>query len=204
MAFKKTGLYPPDCSVYPVKTFNPDLYKLCKSVQTSSEPIHKPATPKKVNPPREMISPSTSFEQVMADVFRNPYPTTSGKTQTIARRKIDVHSCVIMHDEFLEAVEEKEKMILEKKKKAEEKQRNRTTRKRKEVSSREDVDEFLEEFEEKTVEKNRKAPEERTSRKRFRNNTPLKEPSSTEEEDAELLNSSHSSISSTYRGHGRR
>ncbi|MPC63549.1 hypothetical protein E2C01_057648 [Portunus trituberculatus] len=26
----KTGLYPPDPSVYPVKTFNPDLYKLCK------------------------------------------------------------------------------------------------------------------------------------------------------------------------------
>ncbi|MPC55067.1 hypothetical protein E2C01_048999 [Portunus trituberculatus] len=75
MVFKKTGLYPPDCSVYPVKTFNPNLYKLCKSVQTSSEPVHKPATPKKVIPPKEMISLSTSFEQIMADVFRKPYPT---------------------------------------------------------------------------------------------------------------------------------
>ncbi|MPD04777.1 hypothetical protein E2C01_100484 [Portunus trituberculatus] len=70
-----------------------------------------------------MIFSSTSFEQILADVFRKPYPTTSGTTQTMARRKIDVHSCVITHDEFLEAVEEKEKMILEKKKKAEEKQK---------------------------------------------------------------------------------
>ncbi|MPC22939.1 hypothetical protein E2C01_015969 [Portunus trituberculatus] len=102
-----------------------------------------------------------------------------------------------MHDEFLEAVEEKEKMILEMKKKAEEKQRNSTTRKRKEVShGEEDVDNFLEEFEEEIVEKKRKAPEERTSRKRFRNSSPLKEPSSAEEKDAELLNRSHSSISS--------
>ncbi|MPC53407.1 hypothetical protein E2C01_047298 [Portunus trituberculatus] len=67
------GLYPPDRSVYPVKTFNPDLYKLYKSIQTSSEPVHKPATPKKVTPPREMISPSTSFEQIMADVFFLPW-----------------------------------------------------------------------------------------------------------------------------------
>ncbi|MPD06105.1 hypothetical protein E2C01_101893 [Portunus trituberculatus] len=124
-----------------------------------------------------MISPSTSFKQIMADVFRKPYPTTIGTTQTMARRKIDVHSCVITHDEFLEAVEEKEKMILEKKKKAEEKQRNITTRKGKEVSSGEDVDDFLEEFEEETVEKKRKVPEERTLRKRFCNSTPLKEPS---------------------------
>ncbi|MPD02072.1 hypothetical protein E2C01_097627 [Portunus trituberculatus] len=124
MAIKKTGLYPPDRSVYPLKTFNPDLYKLCKSVQTSSEPVHKPAIPKKVNSPREMIFPSTSFEQIMANVFRKPYPTTSGTTQTMARKKIDFHSRVIMHDEFLEAVKEKEKMILERKKKAEEKQRN--------------------------------------------------------------------------------
>ncbi|MPC14735.1 hypothetical protein E2C01_007506 [Portunus trituberculatus] len=97
-------------SVYPVKTFNPDLYK--------------PATPKKVNPPREMISPSTSFEQIMADVFRKPYPTTNGTTHTMSRRKIDVHSCVITHDEFLEAVEEKEKMILEKKKPEEKQKQN--------------------------------------------------------------------------------
>ncbi|MPD05205.1 hypothetical protein E2C01_100936 [Portunus trituberculatus] len=46
----------------------------------------------------------------------------------------------------------------------------------------------------KTVEKKRKALGERTSRKRFHNSTPLKEPSSTEEENSELLNSSHSSI----------
>ncbi|MPC99075.1 hypothetical protein E2C01_094470 [Portunus trituberculatus] len=101
MPLKKTGLYPPDRSVYPVKTFNRDLYKLRKSVQTSSEPVHKPVTPKKVSPSREMISPSTSFEQIMADVFSEPYPTTSGTMQTMARRKIDVHSRVITHDEFL-------------------------------------------------------------------------------------------------------
>ncbi|MPC21205.1 hypothetical protein E2C01_014182 [Portunus trituberculatus] len=65
------------------------------------------------------------------------------------------------------------------------------------TSDSKDVDDFLEEFEEETVEKKRKVPEERTSRKRFCNSTPLKEPSSAEEEDAELLNSSHSSISST-------
>ncbi|MPC72191.1 hypothetical protein E2C01_066488 [Portunus trituberculatus] len=98
-------------------------------------------------------SPQTSdSKEDNGRYFRKPYPTTSGTTQTMARRKIDVHSCVITHDEFLEAVEETEKMILEKKKKAEEKQRNRTTRKRKEVSSGEDedVDNFLGEFEEET------------------------------------------------------
>ena len=92
MAFKKTGLYPPDHSIYPTAVFNPDLYKLYISVHTSTEPVHKPATPHKENPPREDFSPSTSFEQIMAYVFRKPNPAINTAAQKV-RRQLDVQSC---------------------------------------------------------------------------------------------------------------
>lgn len=209
-AFRKTGLYPPDRDIYPVAMFNPDLYKLYKSVQTP-EPVHKPATPRKDIPPRENISPSTSFEQIMADVFRKPFPSTSGTAQRTARRQIDVHSRVITHDEFLEAVEDKEKKALEKKKKAEERSKKKGTKKRKATAPSDDEDDdnvddplpSLEDIveEEPSAKKGKKVPEKRELRKRFTSSTPLKVPTSSEEEEEEEealnpLNSSHSSISS--------
>ena len=154
MAFKKTGLYPPDKNSYPIDKFNPDLYRLYVSVHETEEPTHKPATPSKQHPPRD-CSPSTSFEQIMADVFRKPIPSTSG-TQRTARRKIDTHSRVITHDEFLKAVEEREKQTLEKKKKAETKGKGKgkkTKAAQKEDSSEEeDIDALLESLEEEEIE----------------------------------------------------
>ena len=58
-----------------------DLYRLYKSVHMFTKLVHKPATQKKDNSPCETISPSTSFEQIMADVFKKPNPSTAQAMQ---------------------------------------------------------------------------------------------------------------------------
>lgn len=65
-------MYPPDKDAYLAKKFNLDLYKLYTSVNQSTEIIQKPLNPHKDHHPRKDPSLSTSFEQIMSNVFRKP------------------------------------------------------------------------------------------------------------------------------------
>lgn len=102
-AFKKTGIYPFDPSVYPTALFDPKLFEVYNTVK----PINQPTTsysPRKEPPP---AARSSSFEQILADSI-SPKTTPAGGPPK-KRRRIDYHARVITDEDFGKAIQEKEK-----------------------------------------------------------------------------------------------